>query len=68
MYKTMLNSKGNTLHKVRRNQSDMIMNVTFTGDIGYKRVYILDGRKEHCLLLEFFTEKGIGTAIMKEPL
>lgn len=42
MYKTMLNNKGNTLHKARRNHSDMIMNVTFTGDIGYKKVYILD--------------------------
>ena len=35
---------------------------------GVSRVHILDGRLEHCLLLEFFTEKGIGTAIMKEPL
>ena len=32
------------------------------------RVHILDGRVAHCLLLEFFTEKGIGTAILKEPL
>lgn len=35
---------------------------------GVGRVHILDGRQEHCLLLEFFTEKGIGTAIVKEPL
>ena len=35
---------------------------------GVSRVHILDGRVEHCLLLEFFTEKGIGTAILKEPL
>lgn len=35
---------------------------------GVARVHILDGRVEHCLLLEFFTEKGIGTAILKEPL
>ena len=33
---------------------------------GVKRVYILDGRKEHCLLLEFFTKKGIGTAIVQD--
>lgn len=33
---------------------------------GVKRVYILDGRKEHCLLLEFFTKKGIGTAIVRD--
>ena len=35
---------------------------------GVSRVHMLDGRMEHCLLLEIFTEKGIGTAIMKEPL
>jgi acetylglutamate kinase len=35
---------------------------------GVSRVHMLDGRVEHCLLLEFFTEKGIGTAILKEPL
>lgn len=35
---------------------------------GVARVHILDGRVEHCLLLEFFTEKGIGTAILKDPL
>ncbi len=33
---------------------------------GVSRVHIIDGRVEHCILLEFFTEKGIGTAILKE--
>lgn len=33
---------------------------------GVSRVHILDGRMPHCLLLEFFTNKGIGTAIVKE--
>lgn len=33
---------------------------------GVNRVHILDGRKEHCLLLEFFTKKGIGTAIIDD--
>ena len=33
---------------------------------GVGRVHILDGRIEHSLLLEFFTDKGIGTAIIKE--
>ncbi len=28
---------------------------------GVKRVHILDGRIPHCLLLEFFTNKGVGT-------
>ena len=35
---------------------------------GVSRVHILDGRLEHCLLLEFYTEKGIGTAILKEDV
>lgn len=30
---------------------------------GVNRVHILDGRIPHCLLLEFFTNKGIGTLI-----
>lgn len=30
---------------------------------GVSRVHILDGRIPHCLLLEIFTNKGIGTAI-----
>lgn len=42
MYKSMLTSRGRNLSQARRNQSDMIMNATFTGDTGYKRVYILD--------------------------
>ncbi len=31
---------------------------------GVNRVHILDGRIPHCLLLEIFTNKGIGTAIL----
>ena len=31
---------------------------------GVGRVHILDGRRDHCLLLEFFTKRGIGTAII----
>lgn len=30
---------------------------------GVKTVHILDGRVEHCLLLEIFTQKGVGTMI-----
>ncbi len=33
---------------------------------GVGRVHILDGRIAHCLLLEIFTNEGIGTAIIKE--
>lgn len=31
---------------------------------GVSRVHILDGRIAHCLLLEFFTNRGVGTAIV----
>ena len=33
-------------------------------DNGVSRVHILDGRIAHCLLLEIFTNRGIGTAIL----
>lgn len=33
---------------------------------GVGRVHILDGRIAHCLLLEIFTDQGIGTAIVKD--
>ncbi|WP_277258573.1 acetylglutamate kinase, partial [Merdimonas faecis] len=33
---------------------------------GVSRVHILDGRIPHCLLLEIFTNKGIGTAILND--
>ena len=33
---------------------------------GVNRVHILDGRIPHSLLLEIFTNKGIGTAILKD--
>lgn len=32
---------------------------------GVSRVHIIDGRIIHCLLLEFFTDSGIGTAIVR---
>ena len=32
---------------------------------GVAGVHILDGRVQHSLLLEFFTDKGIGTAIVQ---
>lgn len=33
---------------------------------GVSRVHIMDGRIPHCLLLEIFTNKGIGTAILND--
>ncbi len=35
-------------------------------DAGVDNVHILDGRIEHCLILEIFTRKGIGTLIESE--
>lgn len=37
-------------------------------DGGVGRTHILDGRIPHCILLEIFTYKGIGTMIMKEKI
>ena len=35
---------------------------------GVSRVHILDGRIAHCLLLEIFTKKGIGTVILPDDV
>jgi acetylglutamate kinase len=33
-------------------------------EAGVNRVHILDGRIAHCILLEIFTNRGIGTALI----
>ncbi len=43
-----------------------ISNCTSAIKNGVSRVHILDGRIAHCLLLEIFTNQGIGTAIVKD--
>ena len=43
-----------------------LSNCTLAIKNGVNRVHILDGRIPHCLLLEIFTHKGIGTAIYKD--
>ncbi len=43
-----------------------ILNCMDAVEKGVSRVHILDGRVEHCLLLEFFTKKGVGTVICKQ--
>jgi acetylglutamate kinase len=35
---------------------------------GVGRTHIIDGRIPHCILLEIFTYRGIGTMIMKEKV
>ena len=34
-------------------------------DAGVKKTHIIDGRIAHSLLLEIYTDKGIGTQIVK---
>lgn len=41
-------------------------NCTQAIDNGVNRVHILDGRIPHCLLLEIFTNEGVGTAIVAD--
>ena len=41
-------------------------NCTFAIRNGVNRVHILDGRVPHCLLLEIFTNEGVGTAIYSD--
>ena len=41
-------------------------NCTSAIENGVNRVYILDGRIPHCLLLEIFTNSGVGTAIIRD--
>lgn len=42
MYSGYLNNKGSNLSEVRKKDSVMVVNATFTGDTGYKKVYLLD--------------------------
>lgn len=37
-------------------------------DAGVRKAHIIDGRRPHSLLLEIFTDKGVGTQILKEPV
>jgi acetylglutamate kinase len=35
-------------------------------EAGVKKVHMIDGRMQHSLLLEMFTDKGVGTEILGE--
>ena len=43
-----------------------IMNCVEAVNGGVNRVHILDGRLPHCVLLEIFTNKGIGTMVLND--
>lgn len=45
-----------------------ILNCVDVIENGVQRVHILDGRIPHCLLLEIFTNRGIGTAVLNDNL
>ncbi len=38
-----------------------------TLDRGVHKIHIIDGRLRHSLLLEIYTNKGVGTEIVKDP-
>ena len=60
-YKNYLSSRGNNLSQVKRSQSDVIINNTFTLDPTYKKVYILtkDGWKWEDAKYQFHTAPSI---------
>ena len=72
-----MNDKSSVISKISASQINrMIESGAITGGMipkvqccmaainaGVKEVHIIDGRLEHCLLLETFTHKGIGTLI-----
>ena len=41
-YTSYISSQGKSLGAVRKKRADMLMNANFKGDVGYKRVFILD--------------------------
>lgn len=75
-----INDKSSFISRISASQADKLMEEGFIGGgmlpklnnctsaikNGVNRVHILDGRIPHCLLLEIFTKKGIGTAIVKD--
>jgi len=76
----VLDKNNELIHKIYTNEVDsLIANETITGgmipkvigckeavDNGVERVHIIDGRIVHSILLEIFTDHGIGTMILEE--
>ncbi|MBW1721912.1 MAG: acetylglutamate kinase [Deltaproteobacteria bacterium] len=75
----VLDKKGNLISTIRRRevegyiedgtiQGGMIPKVRCCLDAlkgGVRKAHIIDGRKEHAILLEVFTKKGIGTQLIR---
>ena len=77
-----INDKSSFISRLSASEADQLISDGFIGGgmlpklanctsaikNGVNRVHILDGRIPHCLLLEIFTQKGIGTAIVKDEV
>lgn len=75
-----INDKSTFISRLTAEQADELVNSGYIGGgmlpkltncvsavkDGVNRVHILDGRIAHCLLLEIFTNHGIGTAIVAD--
>lgn len=75
-----INDKNSFISRISQSQADALIsdgvigggmlpklnNCTSAIKNGVRRVHILDGRIPHCLLLEIFTNQGIGTAIVAD--
>ena len=74
----VLDQKGNLISSIRgKDSQNLIDEGTVTGGMipkinccvealngGVKKAHIIDGRKEHAILLEIFTNEGIGTEVV----
>lgn len=79
LYKDV-NDKSSFISRLKASQAEELVNGGFIGGgmlpklmncvdairEGVNRVHILDGRIPHCLLLEIFTNHGVGTAIIAD--
>ena len=75
-----INDKSSFISRITASEADELIEEGFIGGgmlpklnnctsavkDGVNRVHILDGRIPHCLLLEIFTNEGVGTAIVRD--
>lgn len=75
-----INDKASFISRITASEADKLIADGFIGggmlpklnnctsaiENGVNRVHILDGRIPHCLLLEIFTNSGVGTAIIRD--
>lgn len=75
-----INDKSSFISRITASQAEELINSGYIGGgmlpklnnctsairNGVKRVHIMDGRIPHCLLLEIFTNHGVGTAIIED--